>query len=115
MSKDYSWIKPGVKAVIIDDLEPKGKTLIGRVVTISSVPYFSDYTCDSQGVIEKAYYVDVEEGADIALEFGMFGYSYVARPEHLKPYKEDDDSRDLTTWDEIKKITGVDIRHTETV
>ena len=112
---DYSWIKPGVKAVIINDDEPKCReVLMGRVVTISDYR-FCDTVYGSDGEVSvSGNWVYLEEGREIAAEFGRPYSQFVTTPRNLKPYK-DDDSRDITTWDEITRIVGVDITAPEKV
>lgn len=89
---DYSWIKLGVKAVVIDSKYP---VLNGEIVVIAGCPDI--YSNSSH---ETWVGVEVEEGRSLAIKAGYSGIIY-PRPEHLKPLKEDDDK--LYDWQGMVK------------
>lgn len=96
---DYSWIKPGVKAVVIND--EKHPSCIGEIITISSFPYKH-----SNGHM----IVEFEEGLDFGRRLGR-DMEVVVRIKNIAPLR--DDSQQLTTWDAITKTIGTDIRTLE--
>lgn len=100
---DYSWIQPGVKAIICG--ASRYPELIGEVITIIDPNYaFTDYLSGKESVAVK-----VEEGRELAKLVGIdFNYVTVDR-DHIKPFEEDDKNA-TGSWEEITKIIGVDIR-----
>jgi hypothetical protein len=99
---DYSWIKPGVKAVIINNVGMQYPQTVGEIVIIAGSPRAHLQTGESV--------VDIEDWEGMKSKYGLKGFKrLVVNSANLKPYKDDDDSRDITTWDEITRIIGVDI------
>lgn len=93
---DYSWIKPGVKAVITQSrFYPE---LVGEVITITSEPY------DARNGFLGETWKTVSYEPSFSKEHCMFK----PRIEYLKPHK--DDSHEKGSWEEIEKIIGKDIR-----
>lgn len=97
---DYSWIKPGVRAVIIDSvLLPD---VIGAIVTIKSPPKLKTYPPHGE-------FIGVEIYNDRYL-MSLMGRNckYIPLQEHLKKF---DDEFELVNWEEINNLLGVDIRN----
>lgn len=100
MSNDYSWIKNGVKAVVVRaDRLPH---LIGEVVTIESEPEII------QCSLGEYLGVKIAEGFDLAAKYDhRNSYRLTPKSEQLAPYRHDSQT---TTWEQVEKTLGVDIR-----
>jgi len=105
---DYSWIRPGVKAIIVED-EGTGYYLKGQIVTITSLPIA--LMCSVRALPISC--VCIEEGWDLGKRRGPYT-EFCPDTNTLKPFKEDD-ANDTGSWDEVIKIIGVDVRQPQPV
>lgn len=101
---DYSWIKPHVKAVIINSRSyPE---LIGEVITIAGYPeeFISDY--------DKLVHLGVffNESEDFIRRVGSTSLHSFVRVVDIKPYRDDDqEDNKFTEWFNNNVITDIDL------
>lgn len=100
MSHNYSWMKAGVRAIALNHDKGEEDESHGNIYTIACEPFQIDpLLALLNGVDPREWYIRIEEDP-----------TPHCKCRYLKPYKEDDDSRTVTTWDDIANDLGIDIR-----
>lgn len=102
MSHNYSWMKAGVRVIALNDDRGEADENHGDIFTLSCEPFQLDPFMSMMNLADPTEWY-VHAGGEKAH----------IRCRYLRPYKDDDDSKDTTSWEEIANIIGVDIRRLE--